>query len=142
MLGVAAVVSYVPYAAGGRQAPPPDWLIAIVEPGIVLLFCLVLVSIAAVPVRWRRAGPTERQQLKWFLVGAIWVALGTLLLGPLGVPVPAWLDALINVSMFLALPGAAAVAILRYRLYDVDLVLNRTLLYAGVSALLAGVYVV
>jgi signal transduction histidine kinase len=83
--------------------------------------------------RWRRADGDVRQQLRWLGLGLALVPVG-LLLQMLGVP-GAWI--LPGVSV----PAAAAVAILRYRLYDIDLFLNRSLVYAVLTALVVGGYV-
>jgi hypothetical protein len=98
---------------------------------------LVLAALASLMVRFRRARGEERQQLKWFtfvvladLVLLVGVAerVGPVL-GPLVFPV--------GLSM---IPIAIGVAVLRYRLYDIDQIINRTLVYGLLSALLAAVY--
>ena len=94
-------------------------------------------ALASVVVRFRRARGVERQQLKWFgyaigllLTGlaasAISEATGWELLGDVG-----WTVFLI--SLIFALPLAIAIAILRYRLYDIDLVIRRTLVYGALT---------
>jgi hypothetical protein len=103
---------------------------------------------AAVIVRLRRSRGIERQQLKWFAYVASMIVLGltaatlTALdteaawaraLGPV-----AWFTALAMVG--LGIPAATVIAVLRYRLYDIDLVINRTLVYGGLTAALAGAY--
>ena len=81
---------------------------------------------------WRRAGGERRQQLKWLASGAA-VTVFSILLGVLiGSPGP-----LVGLA---ALPAATGVAILKYRLYDIDRLISRTLAYAIVTGLLVGVY--
>ena len=81
---------------------------------------------------WRRAGGERRQQLKWLASGAA-VAVFSILLGiGIGSVVP-----LVGLA---ALPAAIGLAILKYRLYDIDRLISRTLAYAIITGLLVGVY--
>jgi hypothetical protein len=95
---------------------------------------------AAVVSRYRRATGDERQQIKWFayaivvmvVLFVVWLALsltGFIPMGRLMFTVP-----------LMGLPVATGVAILRYRLYDIDIVINRTLVYGSLTATLALVY--
>jgi hypothetical protein len=108
-----------------------------------LLGLSFVVAAASVVARVRRAHGMERQQLKWFgyAGGVVGFAALTLLglelvrplIGePLG-PVP-WIAFVLS---FNAIPIAAAIAILRYRLYEIDLLINRTAVYGATSAALA-----
>jgi hypothetical protein len=91
-------------------------------------------------LRFRRAGRVERQQIKWLaLAGAVAavtfvIALASYEALPAGVA-----DRAIMLSI-LMLPVAAGMAILRYRLYDIDVVVNRTLVYGALTATLAAAY--
>jgi hypothetical protein len=90
--------------------------------------------------RMRRARGVERQQLKWFAFAAC------LLAGCSPVVVPLW-NTVPGVSVLIAvavnlLPAAAGIAILRYRLYDIDLVIKRTLVYTALTIVLVATYVV
>ncbi len=93
-------------------------------------------------VAWQRSSGERRQQLKW-LAGGIVVAVAGLVLG-LAVPgdASAVERALANVISvgIVALPVSIGVAILKYRLYDIDRIISRTLAYAIVTGLLVGVY--
>jgi hypothetical protein len=111
-------------------------------------------------VRFRRSRGIERQQLKWFVSAAAllavtfaatavaWLVLGFLLSGQSapflagqGAPLLALKVAQDITSItFAGLPIAAGIAILRYRLYDIDLLINRTLVYGALTTLLALVY--
>jgi hypothetical protein len=93
-----------------------------------------LLAIISLVIRYRRADALERQQLRWFLA-AVPIFVTSIFWVP-GSDVPAALVAL----GFASLPLAAGIAILRYRLYDLDLVLKRTLVYGVVTAGLAGLY--
>jgi hypothetical protein len=96
---------------------------------------------AAVIVRFRRAGARERLQLKWAAYVAVFTALAVpvaFLSGNGPFTFVAW--SLVLVGLFL-IPVAAGMAILRYRLYEIDRVINRTLVYALLTASLGVVYI-
>jgi peptidoglycan/LPS O-acetylase OafA/YrhL len=100
----------------------------------VQVFVLLAGAVSLV-VRFRRAGPVERQQLKWFMYAAAVSALVIFVVSNLVAnPLPAF------EIFFPLIPVAVGVAIMRYRLYDIDRIISRTLAYAIVTALLAGVY--
>ena len=118
-----------------------------------LLFFFILAAIIAVVVyRYRRIfSPTERRQTKWVILGMIVFFLGVPMWGytfewsnpAAGMPqlitvVGGWT---ITNLLSLALPVAIFVAILRYRLWDIDLIVRRTLVYGSLTVLLAGIYV-
>jgi len=116
----------------------------LVEPLQGLFALLLLVALFGSPLslflRRRRATPTERQQIKW-LVWAGGVAAVTLLIGTAGYDV--WGADISNAAILtsvVGLPVATGIAILRYRLYDIDVVINRTLVYGALTATLAGAY--
>jgi hypothetical protein len=94
-------------------------------------------------MRYRNAGTVERLQLKYFLLACLSfvAALSTeFLFEALGYPeAPLVVDVWIDVSL-ISIPVAATLAILRYRLYDIDRIISRTLSYAIVVALLAAVF--
>jgi hypothetical protein len=93
-----------------------------------------LAAIASSVVRFRRSIGVERQQLKWVTAAA---ALLVVLM-----PVPGEKLGLAALLLgLLVIGGAVAVAMLRYRLYDIDVVINRTLVYGALTATLAGTYV-
>ncbi len=108
-----------------------------------LTMLLVVVSAVSVYLRFRRASGVERQQIKWLayaasLVGIVAVVgvIGELLLGGFG-----WWIFLVLVATLFGIPLSVGAAVLRYRLYDIDIVINRTLVYGASTALLAAVYV-
>jgi hypothetical protein len=110
------------------------------EQGLPKLFLgLPVAAVAAaisLIVRFRRARGVARQQLKWLAY-----AMGVLMIVP--VVQDSWLGGWAKAAADLAqwaIPAAIGVAILRYRLYDIDRLINRTLVYGLLTALLAGVY--
>ena len=110
--------------------------------GYVGPFALVvyLIPVAAVLVRFRTAAGTERQQLKWFVyatsvVVVFFVAATFGLFSYLG-----GLGPLVAVVALDLVPISVAIAVLRYRLYDIDLLINRPLVYAGTTAVIGGAF--
>lgn len=106
-----------------------------------LLFVAVVASIF---VRLYRAVGIERQQLKWFAYGAAMFAAGIVLnVITLAVEAPRWFD-VVNEIIFAAVgtlvPISIGIAILRHRLYDIDVLINRTLVYAALTLMLAALY--
>lgn len=107
----------------------------------LLLFIGLFGSAISLIVRFRRAVGEQRQQMKWLaLAGAIAVITIPLVFATYEVLPDGAGDRAIMVSV-LGLPAATAVAMLRYRLYDIDLVINRALVYGSLTATLAGVYI-
>ncbi|MGZ8513981.1 MAG: hypothetical protein ACXWXA_02975 [Candidatus Limnocylindrales bacterium] len=111
--------------------------------GLLPLAALVspfLLAVASVIVRYRHAGAVERQQLKWFAGAAavmvIAVVLGSSNIGPL-----AEVGWIVMIAGLALLPIAVGVAVLRYRLYDIDRIISRTVSYGAVTGILAVVFV-
>src|SRR5918992_4018005 len=111
----------------GIAPPVPIFLIGIPT---------TLLSVASLVLRFRHSRGEERQQLKWF------VYAGVLIVGALFIPllVPGAASSVLQLLVMPLLPVAAGVAILRYRLYDIDRIINRTLVYGALTASLAGAY--
>jgi hypothetical protein len=101
---------------------------------IIYIFILGL-AVASLIVRYRKASPTEKQQLKWIVLAGI-VMVVSLLVSLMNTPLTdfGWLFTV------LALPIAIGIAMLRYRLYDIDLLINRAIVYAAVTAALAATF--
>jgi hypothetical protein len=109
-----------------------------------LLYAFGLVALTAVLVRLRRSKGVERQQIKWFAYGGVVLATSTIItyvlsqassLGWLG-----WMAFLPGMVGNAGVPIAVGVAILRYRLYEIDLLINRTLVYGSLTAMLIALY--
>ena len=113
----------------------PAWM----NTALMVLFAVILVcalaSFGSLVVRWRRSRGVERQQLKWFLLGGLVQLLGI----SAGFFDSAFINGL-GEAAILALPAAATMGILKYRLYDIDRLISRTLGYAILTALLLGLY--
>ena len=127
-----------PFAIGGIVGQA----ITVVLVGAVLtVFASIIVSAISLVIRYRSASGVERQQLKWFALAAAFLAAMIIpdLLGVdrlLG-------DALWNllfVLAFAALYVGVGIAILRHRLYDIDVIINRTLVYGSLTVTLALLY--
>ena len=124
------------------QLPEPisSWIQAIGALSNLAAPPAFLVALASVVVRFRASRGVERQQLKWFLFVAFFTAIAfgvsIVFTGP--VSDTAWLVGLIALA---CLPIAIGIAILRYRLYDIDRIISRTISYAIVTGVLAAVYV-
>jgi hypothetical protein len=105
------------------------------------LVILALGSASAVIVRYRRARAEERQQIKWlaYAVGMFAIVYSSMFAFSGGEETPAWLDLLFVISIA-AIPVAIAVAVIRYRLYEIDRIVRRSFTYTTVAVLLALVY--
>jgi hypothetical protein len=101
-------------------------------PAALLALLLTLVSVV---VRFRHAGADERQQVKWFLAAAPIFVVGFIMIGELNEAI-----SILGALALASLPIAAGIAIFRYHLYDLDVVVRRTLVYGVLTAGLAGLY--
>ena len=130
-----------PLAVGGTLG---EILRVVAKAGAVPFAVVLLGALAGVAVRLRRSSGVERQQLKWFAS-----SIGLLVLGLVGaalsettgyVPLGNVGWAVFLLSLTVAMPLAIGVAILRHRLYDIDVVLNRALVYGALTITLAAAY--
>jgi len=115
------------------------------DPVEAVVFALTLASAVSLLVRLRRARGTERQQIKWFAYAAAVLACGAIVSWVISDALDArWLHwelgFVATVIGLAGLPVALGIAVLRYRLHDIDLVINLTLVYALLLAVLAGVF--
>ncbi len=100
---------------------------------------LIFAAAASLLVRFRRSSGVERQQLKWFTYAAAFIPVWFLLNAPIERAFPT-LFAVLDSVVIAGVPVAAGIAILRYRLYDIDRIINRTLVYASLTAMLVALY--
>jgi hypothetical protein len=124
------------------------WLGTVDAVILPLLVVFWLLFVASQVLAWHRAVGERRQQLKWLMSGAavcgaalaLSATVGTL--GPQETVPPVAIQVVTDIATVLigALPVSIGVAILRYRLYDIDRIISRTLAYAIVTGLLVGVY--
>jgi hypothetical protein len=107
----------------------------------VALPVIALASFSALVIRFIRSRGEERQQLKWLAyAGGVLVVAVTPLFGPAGWAANvAWV--IFIVALTIGVPGAAAVAILKYRLYDIDPIINKSLVFATLAVFITAVYV-
>jgi signal transduction histidine kinase len=125
--GVAAPVRLIPHRIAG------PWLDNL---EVVMLFLFIL-SAAGCAVRYRRSGGVVRQQIKWFAYAGIIAAFGFVILAfTTNDPVIAF------IVLFPFVPVAAGIAIFKYRLYDIDVVISKTIVYGSLAAFITLVYVV
>jgi len=101
----------------------------------VLLGIGILGAVASVVVRFRRSRGIERQQMKWFLYPTVFLCTF-----PVGDYLPGVIGGVVFAVIFVGLPVAIGIAVLRYRLYDIDIIINRTLVYGSLTLMLALVY--
>jgi hypothetical protein len=122
-------------AAIDHPAGPTAWL-KYLGPILLPIAAFWLVFVGRLALSWRRASGDRREQLKWLMVGCTAAVAGFIVSNLVPVLDPAGTA----VGVGLALPVCMGVAILRYRLYDIDRIISRTLAYTIVTALLAGLY--
>jgi hypothetical protein len=149
VVGVSALVVTLTALAAGPLVQFPDTanpigVIPLGDPEAALgpLFGLMVLGFAlatvALALRFRRAVGDERQQLRWFALAA-GLFVGYMLLNFFGVLAGA-ADQVGGIVVSLGLAGALMVSLLKHRLYDIDVVISRTVSYAALTGLLAGAY--
>jgi hypothetical protein len=121
------------------------WYAAVSKIGLLLLAGYWLAFVLRQVMSWRRADGEHRQQLKWLMIGAIMclVAVVIPILGPAldpGAPAVVQTAGALSGVLVVGLPVGIGVAILKYRLYEIDRIISRTLAYTIVTGLLVGVY--
>jgi hypothetical protein len=97
-------------------------------------------AVISVLVRFRRARGDERQQIKWFASAAALTLVWYLVFGQSTRGLPGAIVALSGLLVIPSIPIATGIAILRYRLYDIDIIINRTLVYGSLTATLVALY--
>jgi hypothetical protein len=116
----------------------------IINPVETIVYALGLIAAASLLARLRRSKGVERQQVKWFtyavVVLAISATLAYVISESMGVLWLEWASSVLVLVSVVGLPVAVGIAILRYHLYNIDLIINRTLVYGSLTAVLAGLY--
>jgi signal transduction histidine kinase len=117
---------------------PPAALVTAVG-GALMVFIAAIASVTSLIVRFRRSRGEEREQLKWVAYAAV-LAFVLIAVQFLPVTFPSLLEPLVGLAI-LAVPLASGIAILKYRLYDIDVVINKTVVYGVLAAFVTLVYV-
>lgn len=108
------------------------------------MYILIVVATASMLVRLRQAGEVERQQIKWFAYAATVAVVGALLTYVVSEATGAWWVGQVGLAIlvigFLGIPVTISIAILRYRLYEIDLIINRTFVYGLLTGALVLIY--
>ena len=105
-----------------------------------LYFALLFASAASLVVRFRRSGSVERQQIKWLALAALAIPVWFLTNAPIQAAAPNLFLVVDSLVVSALIPLAAGIAILKYRLYDIDVIINRALVYGLLTVMLAALY--
>jgi hypothetical protein len=130
-----------PALVTGDESPSHVLDVVLLFAAVPMLFVAGLGAVISLFVRFRRARGNERQQIKWFASAAALSFVWILVFGQStlrGLP-----EAMVALSFLLVVPSipiATGIAILRYRLYDIDVLINRTLVYGSLTMMLALIY--
>ncbi|HLU09961.1 MAG TPA: histidine kinase [Oceanobacillus sp.] len=156
-------IAFITFAIAFDPAPPRELGITGSNPfgipdGAVLMNALLTVaapllvlgifgSITSVAVRFRRAAGIERAQVKWLAYAGVFVIVGNLVGGipwfiSPGDPIALEFSIAMTFVTLVGIVLATGIAILRYRLWDIDILINRTLVYGSLSALVVVIYIV
>lgn len=146
----------LPYRGGVRNPLGIEghpWIQVVAVICILLLPLCIIASAFSLISRYRRSSREVRQQIKWLAFAASFVGvtyLSALISGLFLAPdslftegkSPAWVSLLFNAVLisYAGIPTAIGIAILKYRLYDIDILINRTLVYGSLTATLAAFY--
>lgn len=116
----------------------------VINPVETIVYALGLIAAASLLARLRGSKGVERQQVKWFTYAVAVLAtsatLAYVVFESMGVVWLGWVSSAFAIVGVVGLPGAVGIAILRYHLYNIDLIINRTLVYGSLTAVLAGLY--
>ena len=117
----------------GSTTGPYGWFGVVEDVFFPVLAACWLASLVAQVASYRRSSGERRQQLKWLLTGGVVAGIGSVL-------AISGRGAVVGTVLVLAVPASMGVAIFKYRLYEIDRIISRTLAYAIVTGLLVGVY--
>jgi signal transduction histidine kinase len=131
----------------GVSGPAGSIFNVLTRAGILLILATGLAAIASLAFRYRRARAIEREQLKWLVYAGGLIVVANLaivpiekLIGP-GSNAANNLENAVSSGAIALVPVAIGIAIFRYRLYDIDVVINKTLVYGSLAVFITGVYV-
>jgi hypothetical protein len=109
-----------------------------------LVNTLIFVAVISLIMRLRRARELERQQIKWFVYATVLMISGGILTYPVSEAIGSmwlkWISFVPFIVGVMFIPVAMGIAILRYRLYDIDILINRTLVYGPLTVVLVALY--
>ena len=113
----------------------PPWVNRVFVVSALIALAVIMSGLLSQIVRFRTGNYVQRQQIKWVIFAmAIWASLIPFLIFPIGIPMS------ILILGFVPVPVSVVLAIFRYRLYEIDIIINRTLVYGLLSAALLAVY--
>lgn len=141
-----SAVGYLAIVGNNALAGRPEYetLHSLAALGLFAIPAAILTSVGSLIWRWQHAVGVERQQLKWVAAATLFLALdfiAVIFLASVGaIPQSGGAVALLALGVALV-PISVGIAILRYRLYDIDILINRTLVYGTITALLGGSFV-
>jgi hypothetical protein len=145
--GTVAVALWPETAAGFDLTDNPlgiEVATDVLNPVETIMYALALVATISLLVRLRRSKGVERQQVKWFTYAVVVLATSAIMayvvLESIGIRWLEWVSLVLVMVGVVGLPVAVGIAILRYRLYNIDLLINRTLVYGSLTVVLALVY--
>src|SRR5215204_4515528 len=114
------------------------------EPIQLLMVVLLAVAAGSLLIRWLHARDVERQQIKWFLYAIALAASGGILQyaisEPLELVLLGWIGRTLVLAGLAGIPISMGIAILRFRLYEIDTLVNRTLVYGSLTVVLVALY--
>ena len=127
--------------AGGQLVLASQRYGVVFVPAALVFFALWLLAVSYQVVSWRRSAGDARQQRTWLIAGGVAALVSFIAGGLIGAAGSAWqvVGGVVLIGIA-ALPAGMGVAILKYRLYEIDRIISRTLAYAIVTGLLVGVY--
>jgi hypothetical protein len=130
-------MEYLPGVENPLGLERAGWMLdLLVQVAFVVIAAAVFAAAGSLIVRWRRARGVEHQQLKWLAYAAAMLVVVTIGASWL----PHTLYAVVATFITLLFPLATGIAVVRYRLYDIDRLINRTLVYGLLTILLGAIY--
>jgi len=116
----------------------------VLNPVETIVYALALVAVASLVVRLVRSRGVERQEVAWFAYAVVMLAISTTLAYVVSEAMDArwlgWISSVLVIASIVGLPVAMSIAILRYRLYQIDSLINCTLVYGSLTVVLALAY--